>query len=149
MGNTLPHPLTASAGLTVSPATQCDTGLWPTSQREIMERSDTERLCQDLLQSAGQGGHITTSLAFLMPGKSLLWKRGYVEKYLGQGFTQLVRDSPSLLVRDKWSCAMNWALSKHTGMWSCALSPEPISPSWAARHQIGFCKSLSSHLWLY
>lgn len=107
MGNTLPHPSTASAGLTVFPATQCDTGLWPTSQRGIMERSDTERLCQDLLQSAGQDGHITTSLAFLMPGKSLLWKREICRKIswsgihpAGQGLTLSSRERQVILCNE-------------------------------------------------
>lgn len=59
-----------------------------------MERSDTERLCQDFLQPAGQGGHLMTPLAFLMPGNSLLSKHGIYRKIsrsgihsAGQGLT--------------------------------------------------------------
>ena len=100
MGNAQPHPPTGSARLTVSPATQCDMGLCLTSRKEITDRSDPERLRQplcawDFLQLAGQGCPVMTSLAFLMPGKSPLWKHGICGKTAwsgihpaGQGLTR-------------------------------------------------------------
>lgn len=142
MCNAQPHPPTGSAGLIVSPATQCDMGLWLASQKEIIERFHSERLCQplcawDFLQAAGQGGHIVDFSGIPDARKESAGETWDMWK------SSLVRDSPSWLGTHplflwEMSAPVLWAGC----CWSAqehgpAPPPEPIPLSHAPHHQMG------------